>query len=133
MTSPDNENHAFVLCTQSTEPQDSNLSVAPSGVSDATITKEHTESPTVKPADDVAEATPSSVPDVEATPSPTEENFGYDSPDFFSYVFMLAVFVVIGILLWWAGVHKRIAKLRSRSTKGKYMKVGSEDVEKALD
>ena len=64
-----------------------------------------------------------------------DEEIDYDGSDFFSYVVMLAVFVIVGLLLWWAGVHKHIGKIRGRSPKGKgrYSKVGSEDVEKALD
>ena len=72
---------------------------------------------------------------VDTVPDPTDEVFADESEDFFSYVLMLAIFTVIGILLWWAGVHKHLSKFRGRSTKprGKYSRVGDEDVEKQMD
>lgn len=95
--------------------------------------------PSVMPADAEEISRPSSIPDADdasSVPSQTEEDFeDLQGEDFFSYVLMLAIFTVVGILLWWAGVHKHIAKFRGRSTKtrGRYSKVGDDDVEKQMD
>ena len=101
------------------------------------VTNEHNANHvSVKPAEEVVEAT--AVPQSEVTvPTPTEEDIEDEGEDFFSYVLMLAIFTVIGVMMWWAGVHKHLMKIRGRSTKtsrGRYSRASSrDDVEKGRD
>ena len=49
--------------------------------------------------------------------------------DFWTYVLMLAIFLALGVAMWWAGVHKHLRNFRGRTgkTKGIYAKVGDDE------
>ncbi|KAF7790345.1 hypothetical protein EIP86_001300 [Pleurotus ostreatoroseus] len=82
----------------------------------------------VQPAAEIAEPTT-----VDAQPDADSEGLEEteERSDFFSYVLMLSIFLVLGILLWWAGVGRRLMALcRRRIGRGKYSRVGDTDPEK---
>ncbi|THG99515.1 hypothetical protein EW026_g2841 [Hermanssonia centrifuga] len=113
--------------TQSSSP----ASDAVATVADATEEKAAIAT-SVKPAADLAEPTDGTTDSTsEGDEEFTNEVEGWD---FFNYILTLAVFVVLGALLWWSGVIKAAGKRLgwNGGASDKYRPL-SEDVEKQMD